>query len=100
MARQLSVEMPDGEFKTNLRLQRDTHTEDWVERFQDDAKSKSPLAHLPEHVAPRNIDNLARFLLKKQMPISEGLGSLFEPSGMYVLGAGSGNRTRAFSLGS
>lgn len=71
MARQLSVEMPEGEFKTNLRLQRDTHTEDWVERFQNDAKSKSPLAHLPENVAPRNIDNLARFLLKKQMRISQ-----------------------------
>lgn len=71
MARQLSVEMPEGEFKTNLQLQRDTHTEDWVERFQNDAKSKSPLAHLPENVAPRNIDNFVRFLLKKQMRISQ-----------------------------
>ncbi|MER8628834.1 Stf0 family sulfotransferase [Mesorhizobium opportunistum] len=71
VARQLSVEMPDCEFKTNLRLQRDTHTEEWVERFQDDARSGDVLAHLPEQVAPRNFENLTRFLLKKQMRIGQ-----------------------------
>ncbi|ESY85119.1 hypothetical protein X739_19270 [Mesorhizobium sp. LNHC220B00] len=67
VARQLSVEMPDGEFETNLRLQRDDLTEDWAERFRNDVKSEDLLAHLPRKVAPRNINNLARFLLKKQM---------------------------------
>lgn len=71
VARQLSVEMPEGEFETDLRLQRDTRTEEWVERFHDDARSKDLLAHLPETVAPRNLGNLARFLLKKQMRISQ-----------------------------
>ncbi|TPM15141.1 Stf0 family sulfotransferase [Mesorhizobium sp. B2-3-5] len=71
MARQLSIEMPNREFKTNLRLQRDNHTEDWAERFQNDVKSKGLLAHLPKRVAPRNINNLARFLLKKQMRIGQ-----------------------------
>ncbi|MER9332023.1 Stf0 family sulfotransferase [Mesorhizobium sp. M0488] len=70
VARLLSVEMPDCEFETNLRLQRDTYTEEWVERFKDDAKSKGVLAHMPDKMAPRNIDNLARFLLKKQMRLS------------------------------
>ncbi|RUW56614.1 Stf0 sulfotransferase [Mesorhizobium sp. M00.F.Ca.ET.151.01.1.1] len=67
VARQLSMEMPDGEFETNLRLQRDDLTEDWAERFRNDVKSEDLLAHLPRKVAPRNISNLARFLLKKQM---------------------------------
>ncbi|WP_250888737.1 Stf0 family sulfotransferase [Mesorhizobium sp. dw_380] len=71
VARQLAVEMPSGEFKTNLRLQRDACTEDWAERFQNDARSGDLLAHLPKKVAPRNIDNLARFLLKKQMRIGQ-----------------------------
>lgn len=30
------------------------------------------LAHLPKKVAPRNIDNLARFLFKKEMRIGQG----------------------------
>jgi LPS sulfotransferase NodH len=72
VARQLSIETPSGEFKTNLRLQRDTCTEDWAERFQSDVKSMDLLAHLPKKVAPRNIDNLARFLLKKEMRIGQG----------------------------
>lgn len=63
--------MPDIGFETDLRLQRDALTEEWVERFQDDARSKDLLAHLPETVAPRNIDNLARFLFKKQMRIGQ-----------------------------
>ncbi|TIT49699.1 MAG: Stf0 sulfotransferase, partial [Mesorhizobium sp.] len=42
-------------------------TEDWAERFRNDVKSEDLLAHLPRKVAPRNISNLARFLLKKQM---------------------------------
>ncbi|MEI9426509.1 Stf0 family sulfotransferase [Mesorhizobium sp. Cs1299R1N3] len=71
VARQLSVEMPDGEFETNLRLQRDDLTEDWAERFRNDVKSEDLLAHLPRKVAPRNINNLARFLLKKQMRIGQ-----------------------------
>lgn len=71
VARQLSVEMPSGELETNLRLQRDSCTEEWAERFQSDAKSKGLLAHLPKKVAPRNINNLARFLLKKQMRIGQ-----------------------------
>ncbi|WP_245235527.1 Stf0 family sulfotransferase [Mesorhizobium erdmanii] len=71
VARQLSVEMPNGEFRTNLRLQRDNRTEEWAERFQSDAKSRGLLAHLPKKVAPRNIENLARFLLKKQMRIGQ-----------------------------
>ncbi|UCI31619.1 Stf0 family sulfotransferase [Mesorhizobium sp. B4-1-4] len=71
VARQLSIEMPNREFKTNLRLQRDNHTEDWAERFQNDVKSQGLLAHLPKRVAPRNINNLARFLLKKQMRIGQ-----------------------------
>ncbi|WP_137929502.1 Stf0 family sulfotransferase [Mesorhizobium comanense] len=71
LARHLSVDMPEGEFETNLRQQRDSHTEEWVERFQDDARSKDLLAHLPETVAPRNIDNFARFLFKKQMRIGQ-----------------------------
>jgi len=71
VARQLSIEMPGGELTTNLRLQRDTCTEDWAERFQNDAKSMDLLAHLPKKVAPRNIDNLTRFLLKKEMRIGQ-----------------------------
>jgi LPS sulfotransferase NodH len=71
VARQLSIEVPNCEFRTNLRLQRDSCTEEWAERFQSDAKSKGLLAHLPKKVAPRNINNLARFLLKKQMRIGQ-----------------------------
>ncbi|GLQ79250.1 hypothetical protein GCM10007881_27680 [Mesorhizobium huakuii] len=71
VARQLSVEMPSGEFRTNLRVQRDTRTEEWAERFQSDARSRDLLAHLPKKVAPRNINNLARFLLKRQMRIGQ-----------------------------
>ena len=71
VARQLSIEMPSGELTTNLQLQRDTCTEDWAERFQNDAKSMDLLAHLPKKVAPRNIDNLTRFLLKKEMRIGQ-----------------------------
>lgn len=71
LARQLSVEMPNCNFETNLRLQRDAYTEEWVERYRNDARSKNLLAHLPEKMAPRNVDNLARFLLKKQMRISQ-----------------------------
>jgi trehalose 2-sulfotransferase len=71
VARQLSIEVPNCEFRTNLRLQRDSCTEEWTERFQSDAKSKGLLAHLPKKVAPRNINNLARFLLKKQMRIGQ-----------------------------
>ena len=71
VARQLSVEMPSGELATNLRLQRDSRTEEWAERFQSDARSGDLLAHLPKKVAPRNISNLARFLLKKQMRVGQ-----------------------------
>jgi len=71
VARQLSVEMPSGEFSTNLRVQRDTRTEEWAERFRSDARSRDLLAHLPKKVAPRNINNLARFLLKKQMRVGQ-----------------------------
>ena len=71
VARQLSIEMPSGELTTNLRLQRDACTEDWAERFQNDVKSMDLLAHLPKKVAPRNFDNLTRFLLKREMRIGQ-----------------------------
>jgi LPS sulfotransferase NodH len=60
-ARLLDVQ-PQDHLTSNLKVQRDQATEDWVDRFRNDLTTKSPLAHASGRPASRNLRNLKRFL--------------------------------------
>ena len=63
----LDVPAPEA-VRTDLKIQRDERTEEWVQRFREDAKTKNLLAAGPTgRTAARTMTNLQRFFQKKPL---------------------------------
>ncbi|WP_311030060.1 Stf0 family sulfotransferase [Mesorhizobium koreense] len=65
IAAQLDIDPPDHIPDTKFAIQRDTITEEWVERFRNDLSQDHVLQYAEGRVAPaRNASNFLRFLTK------------------------------------
>jgi LPS sulfotransferase NodH len=62
----LGVEPPDAAH-SDLRVQRDALTEQWVARFEDDLHGSTVLAHGVQKMPIRNFKNIGRFLRREPM---------------------------------
>lgn len=58
----------DHELKSELEIQRDASTEEWLQRFSEDLKTSSPLPYSNGRPASRTIHNLRRFF--RRQPLS------------------------------
>lgn len=67
VAEAMGAPMPDVP-KSELRVQRDQTTEEWLERFREELANRDCLDNLtPARLPARNLSNLRRFLTKSQM---------------------------------
>jgi len=58
----------EHKIKTDLVVQRNSQTEEWRRRFEEDMKSREFVSHTtPSRRPSRHISNIIRFFRKKQM---------------------------------
>ena len=57
----------EGDFKTELNIQRDGRTEEWMRRFQEEAQQSGLVLGLIDAPAPRTFENMRRFLKKEPL---------------------------------
>ncbi|MBZ9986708.1 Stf0 sulfotransferase [Mesorhizobium sp. BH1-1-5] len=67
VAELLDVPAPAAVPVSQLRIQRDDLTEDWVERFRQEAAKKGAIEAIEEVPVPRTLDNFARIALKRPL---------------------------------
>ena len=65
-ARMLDVPFPER-LQTDLKIQRDELTEEWLAAFKDDVKRESPLSHASGRPASRTFQNLKRFFRRQPL---------------------------------
>lgn len=63
----LDISAPEATPVSDLRIQRDSLTEDWSARFREDATAKGAAEALQEMPVARTLSNLARFTLKRPL---------------------------------
>jgi len=67
VAELLDVPVPATVPVSQLKIQRDELTEDWVKRFRQEAEKKGAIEAIEEAPVPRTLDNFARIALKRPL---------------------------------
>ena len=67
LARFMQVPVPATTPLSELEVQRDVVTEQWVARFREDVEAKGAIDAIEDAPLPRTLDNLTRFAFKKPL---------------------------------